>query len=201
MPNIIDELGIQYSSERFGGCFFFTEDKRPAYINTGTRWNNGSVPAIIVEGNVTKPTTLPTAIPNALGWRMAAEGRYLVHLSRNNHATINRAVSNQVLRRFISPATQFLQDTDNISTEYYSRTAQAALMVMRPEYTSLKDGVEAMRAGELFSFCSSPVVAVIPDMDDSQAIYFNTHKAATLDSKGTLHCKDETLKRYIKEHL
>lgn len=213
MQNIIEELGAQYASERFGGCFLFTDDNRPAYVNTGVRWNSGTVPVIAVEGSVNKPTTHPIQLPYEffktldvfavppLGWRMAAEGRYLVHFSRNNQATVHRAVSTNVLRRFISPATQFLQDTDNVSVEWYSRLAQTTLLIMRPEYTKLKDGVEAMRAGELFSFCASPVVAVIPDMDESQAIYFNSNKAAILDSKGTLHCKDETLKRYIKEHL
>lgn len=213
MQNIIEELGTQYASERFGGCFLFTDDNRPAYINTGVRWGNGSVPVVIVEGTVSKPTTLPSMLPNEffktldvfavppLGWRMAAEGRYLVYYSRNNQATVHRAVSPNVLRRFVSPATQFLQDTDNVSIGYYDRLPQTTLMIMKPEYVKFKDGVEAMRSGELFSFCSSPVVAVIPEVDDAQAIYFNSNKAAILDSKGTLHCKDETLKRYIKEHL
>lgn len=209
--NLIKELSVGYFQERFGGCMFFDPDKKASYIDTSRSWHKNEVGIITVSGTASKPVTeeavLPYdfftglevfGVPN-LGWRSAAQGRYMVYMSRNNRA-YHRGVSREVLQRWLSPATQFLIDTDNISEDYYTRVATTTSMVMQPEYVPFTEGVSMLKRGELFSFCTSANLAVIPDVGDDLAIYFNSNRVGSVKSNGQIDCTIPVINQIIKDN-
>ena len=210
--NLVKELTPGYFFERFRGCMFKDAEGRPNYIDTQQPVERDAVICNLVGGTPTKPTLEKTRFPwdffadlsvfsvPALGWRQAGQGRYLVHFRRNNR-TYHRAVAANILQRWVSPATKFLLSSGNLNIDYYDRMPIVVHLVMLPEYTPLKDGIAAMRKGEIFSFCTSPNLAVIPDVDEQQAIYFNTSRVGTVLKDGTVTCTVPFIDAIIREAL
>lgn len=212
--NLIDEVGTQYFAERFGGCMFFDAAKRPSFIDNSERWPNGKIKVGIIVGPATKPTIETGYLPYSffknmsvfatppLGWRSAAQGRYMVHMRRRNtNNGYHRGIAPKLILPTFSPATEYLFQTGNISEEYYMRPSTVTALVMNPEYVSLKEGLPLMREGELFSFAVNPNIAVIPDVDEKLGIYFNTKKVATIDGKLRLKCESNMVGTILREHL
>ena len=196
--------------ERFGGCMFFDDKKRPNFITTDADWPKGAVSSTAVMGPTTKPALETNSLPYdfftdlsvftvpPLGWRSTAQGRVLVHFRRNNRS-YHRAISAGVLIQTVSPVTKYLYDTGNISSEYYSRNATLVSMVMNPEYTPFKEGIEALRSGKVISFCVSPTIAVIPDAEEKQAIYFNTNKVGEINPDDSIKCYSPVVQLMVED--
>jgi hypothetical protein len=200
--NLLKELGRAYMQQRFYGSMFFDADKNVCYISEdNSQWTMpDAVPIIKLSGTVEKPKTERIQMPGdfftdlsvfatpTLGWRMAAQGRYLAHYSkvtRSNH----RGLAPNNITTYIAPSTQFLNTHGSISTEYYSRTSNVVQIIMRPEFVTLKDGIEAMNKGDLFSFCISPTLAIMPEVNNTKAIFFKTHKVGIVEEDGSINCK------------
>ena len=88
-----------------------------------------------------------------------------------------------------------------LSPDYYERPNSTISMIMKPEFVPLKEGIEKMKAGELFSFAASSNLAVIPAVDDGFAMYFNTNRVGTISKDGELTCTIPMVSNMIKEQL
>jgi hypothetical protein len=130
---------------------------------------------------------------------MSENGTYMAHFSRNNRA-YHRGTSAKILFRKLSPSTQFLLDTENIDIKVYADNYVTTKMVMTPKYVPFREGLEKMRSGELFSFAISPTLAVIPEVDDQQALYCNTNKIGIVKPNGDIVC-DKTVFPFIEDQL
>lgn len=213
--SLIRECGVDYFMDRFNGSMFFDPDGNPAYVDgSGSRsYTRDSIPIVSVMGTCEKPTNTQGFLPSEffksfstfqvppLGWRQAAKGRYLTHFSRHNRSGVRRAIAVDNVRRWTSPATNYLARSDNVSTSYYERPSSTIHLIMKPEFTPLQEGLAAMRKGDLFSFALSSNIAIIPEVDDAFAIYFNTHKVGTISSNGELNCRVPIINDTLKEQL
>lgn len=211
-PNLVQELGSAYMSERFYGSMFYDEEKRPCYIDNNVAWPRDKIAAVaLTRADPDKPEAAPVALPYPffkdmsvfwtppLGWRMAGEGRYLAYLRRNNRS-YHRGIASHILTRWLSPASEILMDSDNLNYGQYDSLNATLALVMNPQYIPLRQGSEAMRKGDLFSFAASPTVAVIPGLNDTQSIYFNTNKVGEISAKGVISCASPAIEDIIKEH-
>lgn len=214
--NLIQELGTNFVRERFNESLFVDENGNPCYITTKVRWEPRSVAAFRLSGSPEDVKKEQTNIPDnyfkdlsvfgtpALGWRMNGDGTYLVHFSKNNRMNntgYHRGLNPRNIDRFVSPATRYLVETDNLKEDKYEQLATQAMLIMRPVYKSLRHGLEEMRKGNLYSFAASPVLAIIPAENEGQSIFFNTRLAAKISKEGELECPNPILSNYIKEHL
>lgn len=210
--NLVQELGVDYMRDRFGGCMFYNADKTPCYIEAGDTWANGKIRVKVVSGTpenaVGKSLQVPYdffsdlsvfSVP-PLGWRTAEDGCYLAHFRRNNKS-YQRAVAPKVLLRTLSPATQFLVDTDNVSEHKYANPEALTALIMLPKYLPFREGLEAMRKGDLFSFCVNPNVAVIPNVGKTQALYFNMTKVGVVNTAGEVVIPDTNISALVKDIL
>ncbi len=216
MSNLLDELGAQYMVDRFSECMFYDADRRVSVIDSSLapNWNRDNVGVITLTGDVSNVTQTRGAIPKEffkdmsvfgapdLGWRMAAQGKYLAHFRRNNKS-YHRAVAagrRSNLLRTLSPVTQYMVDSENLNEEYYNSMHVTTMLIMQPSFIPFRQGLELMRRGELLSFCVSPNIAVIPDTKGRQSILFNTARVAMVEADGEV--KFTTNKQpFIEEQL
>lgn len=210
--NLVEELGANYFLDRFNRSMFLDPEGRPAYINHGIPAGRGTIPICSIEGPVTKPTVVEGTLPYdfftglsvfsvpPMGFRSANNGRYLAHFSRNNRS-YRRGVSTDNLHRWLAPSSLYLMQEGALSYDYYDRPTSTILMIMQPEFIPLKEGIAKMKAGELFSFAASSNLAVIPAVDDSFALYFNTNRVGTIGADGSLSCTVPMISNMIKEQL
>jgi hypothetical protein len=215
MGNLVHELGDGYIRERFERTMFFDEKEYPCFIDPERRADGKSIPIIRLTGTVEEPVSEKAMMPYDffkdlgvfkipdLGWRMANEGRYLAHFRRNNRMNqtgYKRGLTPANLEMFVSPATEYLQETDNLSINHYIKPEVEVLLVMKPKYVRFRDGIAAMQRGDLYSFCTSPMVAVIPSLNNTQAVYFNTRQVATIE-KGDIVCSNKIMEKYLRDTL
>jgi hypothetical protein len=207
--NMIQEVGNRHFFDRWAGCMFYDKDGKPNYIRGQAP--DGVIVGVI-KGTASKPSMEEKILPNdmfqkltmfkvpPLGWRATAEGRYMAFFNRNNKA-YRRGVGASSLQRWISPATQYLINTKNISKEFYDKEIATVALIMMPEYHSLQDGLRLMRSGDLFSFAVSANLAVIPDKDEGKALYFNTNKVGQIMKDGTLNCSLPLISTFIRGQM
>jgi hypothetical protein len=75
------------------------------------------------------------------------------------------------------------------------------LLVLKPEYTPFRQGLEAMRRGEVLSFAVSPTIAVIPDVENCQAVLFNTTRVAIVRPDGDLMFTFPSIQPLVEDQL
>lgn len=212
MSNLIAQLGHGYARERLAGCMFMTEDDRAAFIDTrNAAWTERTAPVSVIGGPSSKTTIETRHVPHeyfkdfstfatpALGWRMAANGRWMGYMRRNN-ASYNRALAAKGITTWLAPTTQFLINSDNLSLEYYQRPTTIAHLVMLPEYMSMADGLAGMASEKMLGFALSSNMAVIADTDEQHAFYFNTAKVGTVALDGTVTCKVPMFAEYLEKY-
>lgn len=212
MSNLVKELGVDYMRERFAGCMFFDENGVPCYIDNTVTWPRLRVKAKSIRGEPENFTLEERSFPEGffkdlsvfqtppLGWRMSADGTYLVHFRRNNKS-YQRALATKVVQRTVSPSTNFLIDTENVDSTYYERPDTTIAMIMSPKYVAFREGIEKMQKGELFSFCVSPNLAVIPEVGEQQAILFNTTRVGTIKKNGEVLCDVPQVHTLIQDSI
>lgn len=211
--NLIEELGRQYIAERFDQCMFYGPERRPCVLRAASRWNpEDGVPVQVINGTPSNKSVedmtldadffkdLNTLAVPQLGWRSTAEGKYMLYYSRNN-ASYHRGLAPKNLQRYMSPVTRYLLETDNLDDTTYANYHTDVLMIMKPEFQTLADGVERLRAGELISFCVSPVLAVMPAKGSNMSVYFNTRPVATIDKDNNILCENKIIGEYLRTHL
>lgn len=210
--NLVQELGVDYVRQRFAGCMFYDENGTPCFVNGDRPWARLRVPISRVNGTPENHTVEDAVKPESffkdlsvfhtppLGWRMNADGTYMAHLRRNNKS-YQRALATRVIQRQVSPATSFLIDSGNLDLFYYDQPTTTIAMVMIPKFVAFREGVEAMRNGELFSFCVNPNLAVIPDVNDQQALLFNTTKVGVVKKNGDVVCDIPQVHKLIKDSI
>lgn len=211
--DLIKELGQDYFSQRFNGCFFLDPDKQVCAVNADYEWQAKQVPIIRFHRGeeVISPeqSSLPYsffesmqvfAVP-PLGWRTAAKGCYLVHFNRNNKS-YHRAVAPVNLRKYISPITAFLMNSDNLpNRKSYEQQGVVAHLVMRPEYLKIREGVSAIREGKILTFATSPNIAIIPDVGDRLSVWFNTKEVGYIEADNSISCKLPAVRSMIETSL
>ena len=134
----------------------------------------------------------------SLGWRHAANGRYLAYFSRNNRSYA-RGVTLSNLNVSLSATTLYLVNNQNISQSYYERSSVRTLLIMQPEFTPLTQGIKDMRDGKIVSFAASHNIAVIPDSEDEFRIMFNLNPVGRVLSNGNIECRVPIVEKVIKE--
>lgn len=212
MTNLLQELGVQYMVDRFQDCMFLDPAGNPAYIDSLRRWEPGYVAVNVVTGTPENPVVsegqmeagffkdLNVFTVPPLGWRSSSEGRYLVNFWRNNRS-YNRAVSALNVQRRFSPSTRYLVSTRNLNREVYDSQASTTLLIMKPEYTPFREGVEKMKRGEILSFAINPTLAVIPETDNRQSILFKDTRVAIVQPSGDLTFTFPSMQALVEDQL
>lgn len=210
--NLVEEVGPSYMAERFAGCVFLNADNQPCFINPDKRamhWGTDTVKVTAVTGPVSKRTVVACDVPldfftdlsvfkvPPLGWRATNNGRYLAFFSRNNES-YNRAVSVNNIVRTLAQPTRYLINSGAISADTYNSDSATALLLLKPEYTPLREGLEQIRNGLSLSFAVNPNIAVIPAADNKQAIYFNLNRVAMVDPDGSITCDNPIITELLK---
>lgn len=211
--SLIKELGIPYMMERFADCMFYGPGDVPSYIYSNDNWPRGKVRTIELRGeSYTNPEIVHSTLPESffkdlsvfhtppLGWRMSEDGAYLAHFRRQNKS-YQRALATKVIQRTVSPATSFLIDTENLDGYSFSTKESTISLIMRPRYLNFREGLERMRNGDLFSFSVNCNLAVIPDVDDQQALLFNTTNVGIVKSNGEVVCDIPQVHKLIQDSI
>lgn len=210
--NLVKELGVDYMRERFNGCMFYDDQGMPCYVDSSTVWPRLRVKARSIRGTPESFELEERSFPEGffkdlsifqtppLGWRMSADGTYLVHFRRNNKS-YQRALATKVVQRTVAPSTSFLIDTENVDSMYFERPDTTVAMIMSPSYVTFREGIEKMKSGELFSFCVSPNLAVIPEVNDQQALLFNTTRVGTVTKKGAVRVEVPQVETLIQDSI
>lgn len=212
MTNLVEELGVSYVLDRFRECMFLDGEGKSCYIDGSRPWLRGHVAVNVVDGTPEAPVVaqgqltaeffkdLTVLATPALGWRQSNEGRYLVHFTRDNRS-YHRAVAPANLKRSFAPSTRYLVNTSNLDRAIYDGVDSTALLVLKPQYTPFREGLEAMRNGAILSFAVSPTIAVIPDMNNSQAVLFNTTRVAVVRPDGELVFTFPSIQPLVEDQL
>lgn len=210
--NLVKELGVQYMQDRFGYCMFYNNDGLPCYVDPTIAWGRGKVGVKMLEGPIEEVRSTSVQVPETfftdlkvfsvppLGWRMSSDGRYMAHFRRNNKS-YQRAVAPKVMLRTLSPATQFLVDTDNVDDQYYNTVDGTVMLVMSPKYIRFREGLRQMREGELFSFAVTPNLAILPWTEGRQSIYFNTMQVGMVEENGDVNCPNPQVNALIEDSI
>lgn len=205
--NLVEELGRRYFAERFDGSFFKGPDGSTCIV---AGLGNDGILANKVAGTVSKPALDSTEIPNdffvdmsvfatpELGWRSAAQGKYLAFFSRNNRS-YHRGTSHGNLHRDISPLSYWAAETGALNLPTYNKEATTAKLVMEPEYLSLTEGLAKLAEGELLSFCISANMAVFPEEEEMLALMFNNRKVGTVNLNGEITCNIPFIRSTLEE--
>lgn len=197
MTNLVQELGREYFLQRFKGTFFKGPDDATCIMRRHPGDGEAEVDKIV--GTVNKPEIESILVPDEffsdmrvfatpeLGWRSAAQGKYLARLNRNN-TSYHRGVASQNIGRNVSDLTMWLANEGVISLSYYAREATLAKLVMEPEYLSLSEGLTKIGSGEILSFCISANMAVFAEGEEDMALMFNANKVGTINLRGEINC-------------
>jgi hypothetical protein len=214
MSNLVKELGDRYFKQRFVHAMFAV-DGMPHFLDSESMWPNGKVTAVKVLGPAEKPKTESVNLPwhffdsfdkfrvPPLGWRMAAQGRVLIHFTRNGirRAGYRRGVAPENLRKYYAPSSIFLDRGGNISLHYYNGTAATTSLIMDPKYMSLKEGIEAMDNGDVVGFAANANIAVIPAVSRGKTVMFNTNFVGTISKDGEVKCESPIIESILKDGL
>lgn len=195
--NMVQQLGTSYFSQRFGGSFFLGPDNNPCKIDTRRWQDEQTVPVTTFKGTPEKATSeqgyvdaeyFPDMsilrVPR-LGWRSAARGKYLAHLSRVN-TSYQRGVCDANLQRQNAPHTTYLINYGEISTGTFQNEAATALLLYKQKYLPLAEGVALMNEGKILSFVVSPAFAIVPQDDDTYAMLAHDRKVGTVTKSGDI---------------
>lgn len=205
MPNLIESVGVDYFNRRFSGSYFLDQNDNPAIVVTA---GGDATVATVLKGTSNRMMEDTAEIPNdyftdlskfsvpRLGWRTAAQGKYLVYMSRNNRS-YHRGLSAGNLNVKLSPMTQWLVRSNNFRNTIGKN--KQALLAMKPEFIPFAEGVEKMRRGEILSFAASHIVAVSPDVDEKFAIFFREKKVGEVLPNGTLSFTIPSVEEYLGE--
>lgn len=214
--NLVEELGVNYFTDRFNQAVFLDKDGRPAMV---TRDRGSIEDGINVQVFTGEPVTggsvvdsAPAKVPFSffsslkvfavppLGWRMSRDGSWLTYMSRaNNHRRYYRGVTMDNLSQTAAPTSEFLMETGNISRKVVKSVPYAASLLMRPYYLPLRDGLAAMERGDIFSFAVSATIAVIPAAGGKRDILFNTRKVAEVSKDGEVSCINPMVETLIQD--
>lgn len=212
MSGMVQELGLDYFRTRFSGAFFLDDEENVCIIDSdrritdrrdeaNDRYDGYNIPVTKLGGTAEKPTVEPIVMPSAwfdgmhrfaypqLGYREAANGKVLVNFSRNNRS-YQRGISKQNLVRDTAIHTAYMYDTGNVSSEYYTRPSTTALLIFKPTFTSLADGLAKMNEEQIMSFVLSPNLAVVHNLQedsDNYNILFRGRHIGHLERDGSMN--------------
>lgn len=196
--NMLQELGEDYFIQRFGGSFLRSPEGKPAYIDTSRRCTREMVPVCEVEGSTEKPTLNPILVPAdffadmsvlatpKLGWRAAANGKYMAYYSRNNRS-YHRGVAPSNISRWIAPHTGALSEQETISLSYYARDSTLCKLVFDDKTMPLAEGLELLNNGKILGFClQSELAVMVTGEDDIYELFSGNTCIGTVRSDGTI---------------
>lgn len=197
--SLIDRLGMDGFISKYQGSFF-KDEAGVTCIVLGVGRTLGTVKVQRVGGTANKPTVeevemsheffvdMSTFATPPLGWRVAAQGRYLVRLERNNNSC-HRGTSAGNVNRTIHEMTNWFARNQGMSLDYYSRETVLAKLVMEPAYLSLAEGLAYIKQGKIVSFAVNELIAVAPDTDSTYHILFRDKVIGKVDEDGKVTCE------------
>lgn len=196
--NMVQQLGTDYFSQRFGGSFFLGPEGHPCKIEN-RRWRDDtSVPTITYTGTPEKPGVTEGYTPAdyfpdmsilrtpRLGWRTAGRGKYLAHLSRNN-TSYQRGVCPANLKRELAPHTSYLINYGEFAAGTFMSDSATALLIFNQKYLPLAEGIELLNAGKILAFAVSPAFAIVPQDEDTYAMLAHNRKVGTVSKSGGIN--------------
>lgn len=184
--NLVQQVGAEYFSSRFGGCIFVGPNDKPHYIegvSVRRTVNCKEAESHKQLKNVELPfdffsTFKFLAVPE-LGWRSADDGRVLLRYSRDNKS-YTRGITLKNVSREYAEHTEYMFGMGKLNKKDIEAPSFIASTVVQPEHLSMSDGVEAMKNGKIMAFTNSASVAVVPESDSLFNIYCgSTHVANT----------------------
>ena len=203
--NLIDRIGREYFNRRFARSFFYDDEGRPSIIQSA---RTEGVDYTALTGSSKRVTSTIRNLPHDfftglekfhvpyLGWRSASNGKYLAFFSRNNRS-YHRGLAENNLDIAQSAMTRWMYRSKNLTTNLSENLK--CLMALKPEFVPFTEGIRAMRAGELVSFAVSPTIAVMPDVDNTMAIYFRQAKAGMVRADDSVVFDVPLLSTYVGE--
>lgn len=203
--NIIQATSTNYFRSKFGGALFFGPDGSPCVIphadmggiNGYTFTDEHKVRAYSLSGTAEKPAKKELIIePDffdsmerfdvpELGWRTAAEGRIMMHITRATRS-YKKGVCLDALQVEVAPHSSELMDTGNISRDYYNRPTTRALMILSPNYKSMEEGLAAMNDGSIMGFAVSNKLAVLPSAGEHYNIAYGLRIIGRIEPNGSV---------------
>lgn len=195
---LIDRLGMDQFLNKYQGSFFKGEDGA-TYIVHGNGDSGDTVKCKKVGGTVNKPTVEEVDVPKSffadmgtfatppLGWRVAAQGRYLVYLSRNNQS-YHRGTAVGNISRSVHEMTNWFAREQGMSLDYYGRDAVLAKLVMEPVYLPLAEGLALIKKGKIVAFAVNELIAVAPLDSTTYQILFKEKQIGTVNEDGVVSC-------------
>ncbi|UFK09561.1 hypothetical protein [Xanthomonas phage DES1] len=122
-----------------------------------------------------------------LGYRTGAAGKVLLYITRNP-GTYHRGTSTAILSVESSDLTAWLASENVVDLASEQSDTKLTDMVMNPEFLTMSQGLEAIRAGRIASFAINANVAVTPAEEESQDIWYKTRRVGKINSDGNIEC-------------
>lgn len=193
---LIAQLGMDQFLNKYNTSFFMHEGL-PCIVTGSNR--DGKVKADKIDGTINKPVTTAVVIEPefftdmsvfatpALGWRAAANGRYLVYLQRNN-GSFHRGTCIDNMHVNMHEMTTWFAQNGGLNLDYYGRHSTICKMVMQPQYVSLTEGLALIQRGKVVSFAVNELLAVVPAEDGLYDVLFREKKVGSVDDNGSITC-------------
>lgn len=198
--SIIRDMGRQYFYSKFAGAVVLSPDGKAGCIDTASTYDeDGNVCVISSTGTLGKARRNVIPVPPDyfdslekfnvpdLGWRSAAEGRYMAYFQRPQR-TYRKGLHVRDLQVTQMAHTTQLINSGNLSGMFFSRDYIVARMLCEPEFMPLADGLAAMNSSDIMGFALSNKLAVGPsDRDDTYILYYEEFPVGTVGSDGTMN--------------
>lgn len=194
--NIVEQVGADYFSSRFGGSFFFGPNGQPCILQGAFSRN------VVDAHEVTGPKTAKTIhIPRdffqsfqfltmpPLGWRSAQRGRVLVYLSRNN-TSYTRGVNSKNIFKTFAPHTEYMFRMGKLDKLELLRAEQLLLLVANPQHMSMEEGMAELNAGKRMAFTNGDEIAIVPESNTKYNIYCGTQIVADITPEGEVTVRE-----------
>lgn len=124
-----------------------------------------------------------------LGYRAAAGGQFLSYYIKIPSAVRKGVhVGNDTLKDVVSSLTSYIQHYTNFEYRSFQSNYARALMIYRPNFTSLQKGLAQIKAGEIISFVVDNNFAVVPHTEEGKylKILYKIREVGEIDVDGTI---------------
>lgn len=199
MPNLIESLGADYCNQRVSGALFLYKGDAHMFqevtVDPAQDGRKLAVLATKFTGTTEKFKEQQVLIPAdefsgwgalsfpTLGYRQAAAGQVLVSVTRVNG--VNRGLNYRDVRCTPHDISYSCAGAFGINLADFTVGSRLALMVLKPDYTPLSEGIPSVLAGKIPAFAMSAEFAVAPAADVSfLEILFRGRRVGEIDERG-----------------
>jgi hypothetical protein len=181
MPNMIEQMGATYFTEKFANSFFLNDNKLYQIIGAARA---DRITVVDVEADDTKvlPASLFTGFKMfeypLLGYRKFGENQYGYSHKRQ---TSNRGFRIEQVITTWSSCTRALMDMGLVGKSRLNDKARAAVL-LKPQFDSFKTGLPLLLSGKTSGLVLNNNVLIEPSTDTANGWYSILYKQATVGS-------------------